>query len=781
MTALKLKVGFCSMGGWSYLAKDIRPIIENLDMTLAVISEWEGSDLKWNPQTWINDLKQFDILICPADYEKTPFKGNNRLTQMMSLGKPVIASPLPAYLGIIEHGINGFIAKDTCEWETCLKLLRDNPELREQMGENAYETVKDKYSIKKAADLLIDAFQSAEDTIDVIIPEYNNPKYLMATLRSLVKNTHGPFVAHIVCSSPNLDFIDGMYDFLTASKMRYTFKQLPDRTCFSKSVNWALEHSQNNIVCIANNDLLFTKDWDVPLRNQLKANPMTMVQPLSNCDQGWLHNHALITKKGTNLGPGIHKLDDFDINDLYESNLTRNEIIQRENLAFYCVLFNRMLLEKIGYLDPEYKNGAEDFDFNYRAKKAGWKLFSNHNSFVFHFGGKTRKVSEQENYNRHHQEDAFNNARLQGKLSKSVLAFYLGAGWEKWDEHNLKTGIGGSETAAILLAREMSKLGYQVKIFADPNNKHMDSSGDDVEYLPWQEWNNFSKSTYIDFLVCSRTVDPLRNLIHAQKKYVWIHDIWLNQNQNYDCCTDQVDAFLCLSDWHKQFVHDHHKIPLDKILVTANGIDQSRYNIEAERNPNQIIYSSSPDRGLDTLLYCSEWIRKYVPDLKIKVAYGFSNWEKAVRWRNNPQEIEQMESIKKSLSQPGVEYLGRIGQGDLAQHQLQSSGWFYPTRFWETFGITAIESGQAGLPILTSNLAGLISTVKDGGILLEGDSYTKEYRERFIDESVKLLTDKKYWMEWSLKARARMDRFTWTNVAKQWHRLFQENKFEVLQ
>lgn len=163
------------------------------------------------------------------------------------------------------------------------------------------------------------------------------------------------------------------------------------------------------------------------------------------CDKGWLHNIDLKTKSGLSLLPGVHKLDTVDVLDIESSGdvLTRNEVIPRAKLAFYCVVFDRRLLSLIGNLDEDFLNGGEDFDYCYRADKAGWSFVSIHNSFVFHFGGKTRKVSEDENYERHHEEDRYNNSRLNRKLSKSVVAFYLGAGWEKWDEKNL--ALAGSE------------------------------------------------------------------------------------------------------------------------------------------------------------------------------------------------------------------------------------------------------------------------------------------------------------------------------------------------
>ena len=66
--------------------------------------------------------------------------------------------------------------------------------------------------------------------------------------------------------------------------------------------------------------------------------------------------------------------------------------------------------------------------------------------------------------------------------------------------------------------------------------------------------------------------------------------------------------------------------------------------------------------------------------------------------------------------------------------------------------ITAVECQRAGVPVLASNYAGLQTTVGDSGILLGDGSkwyaYSKEGRERFLDEAVSLLKDSVKWEEW---------------------------------
>ena len=66
----------------------------------------------------------------------------------------------------------------------------------------------------------------------------------------------------------------------------------------------------------------------------------------------------------------------------------------------------------------------------------------------------------------------------------------------------------------------------------------------------------------------------------------------------------------------------------------------------------------------------------------------------------------------------------------------------------------------------------------DSGILIgngtKGQSYTKEYREKFVAGAVSLLKDKEKWQEWSDKGFKNSEKYSWANVALMWKKLFQE-------
>lgn len=123
----------------------------------------------WDPQGVYNHLLDADVGIIPIDTTH-PFeadattppswsvKSENRLTLKMSAALPVVATPIPSYVPVVEHGRNGFLANDLTDWFDALELLRD-PSTREAIGHAARESVRERYSMQTQARLLIDALQ----------------------------------------------------------------------------------------------------------------------------------------------------------------------------------------------------------------------------------------------------------------------------------------------------------------------------------------------------------------------------------------------------------------------------------------------------------------------------------------------------------------------------------------------------------------------------------------------------------------------------------------------
>lgn len=132
-------------------AEQVRKLIEDIGYKYITVSATPQATKLWDLNSVWNEWANADIMVIPFLGELPPYelaKGNNRVTQSMILGVPVIASPIPAYLSIIRQGKNGFVTRSNTrkEWEIYLKLLK-NWKLREVIGRQARQDVIDHYGI----------------------------------------------------------------------------------------------------------------------------------------------------------------------------------------------------------------------------------------------------------------------------------------------------------------------------------------------------------------------------------------------------------------------------------------------------------------------------------------------------------------------------------------------------------------------------------------------------------------------------------------------------------
>ena len=761
-----LKIYWFGYGGNAYLVNELRPIIEDLKMELKIISEWDEADIKWQRETWIQELRNADIIVLPSNFKEQPSKSNNKLTQALSLGKPVVASPLDAYKRVLENHPKSFLlAKNKEEWKLQLVSLRDDEGLRENLSKNALEAAKD-FSLDSIGSKWLNLFNNLEK-VDIIIPTYKNLRCLKLCLESVRKCTHVLYNLVVVNNGNDEEthgYLDQQGDIIYIRKSPLNFSQ---------AINEGIRATNSKYVCFLNDDVIVSHGWLEKMANSCKGN-VGIVNPFSNCDKGWKHNYD-IKIKDIDLLPGVNTFGQVEpiVEDIYTYSSPYSDLKEEDWIAFYCTLISREVIQKVGLLDEKFQNSGEDSDFCFRAKKQGYKAIHNYSSFVFHFGAAGRKILEKENKEKYQKEQKETSLYLNEKWNKENVVIYTGPSWERWDFRNLKEGgIGGSETWAINLAREFSR-DFRVKVFADCSESGIKDG--EVEYLHYSEYPSYIDQNWIDYFITSRTTDTLDFQIRAGKVYVMIHDIWLLSDRN-KIPLENVDKYCVLSEWHKDFVKGYHGIPEDKLLITSNGINLSRFDKEVEREPYRLIYSSSPDRGLDSLLYLFDFLKQEIPEIELHIFYGFDTWGKAIFQRGNEKEIENMKNLKKMMKKDGVFYHGRISQDQLAEEFLKSSLFAYPTDFEETFCISAIEAQRAGLPVISSNYCGLKTTVGDSAILIgngeKGQSYTKEYRMEFVEKCMELLNDKEKWDFWSKKGLENSKKYSWDKVAASWKSLF---------
>lgn len=325
-----------------------------------------------------------------------------------------------------------------------------------------------------------------------------------------------------------------------------------------------------------------------------------------------------------------------------------------------------------------------------------------------------------------------------------------------FDEEIYKTKpLGGSETALVQMARLLrEKTGRPVKVFNMRDNELTADSG--VEYIPAGKLNGYMSKK------------------KPHTHIAWRHNIKLTEAPTYLWCHDLVtggvegkknfDKIMCLSKFHKGYVQGLQGVSDDQVIVTRNGIDPVKLFAKPPKakNPNKLVWMSSPDRGLDKAMLVCDRIRKHRPDVELHVYYGLDNLYKFGL-------AELAEKLKAMMAErPYVKYHGFTEQTKMYHEVSDAVIWIHPCNFIETFCITALEMLALGIYPVTRRLGALANTLekaeKQGqATMLDHDCVSDEDILNYANAVTKALVNKS-WEKVSLDA----ENYSWDSVANEW-------------
>lgn len=314
---------------------------------------------------------------------------------------------------------------------------------------------------------------------------------------------------------------------------------------------------------------------------------------------------------------------------------------------------------------------------------------------------------------------------------------YCGPGWEAWSPADVDgRGLGGSETAAVHLARWLSKFGWIVTVYGE-----MDTIA--FEQVLYRHHSTFDPLQPVDLLISSRVPELFQRPTRARRRMLWLHDIDCGDRLTREIAS-RLDHVLVLSGWHKRHVKGRYPFLTGEQLVQVrNGIDMGRFKTRAAERARRVLYTSSPDRGLDRILEFWPTVRDRVPDAELWACYS-PVYQKIAKI--DPTVAAFTDLVRTLADQPGVQLLPSQGQGMLAEMMGESLVWVAPSfntpsgqPFHETSCIGAMEAQAAGLHVVASNWGALAETVKVGA-LVDGPPLSNRWARAFVEEIIRGLT-----------------------------------------
>jgi 2-polyprenyl-3-methyl-5-hydroxy-6-metoxy-1,4-benzoquinol methylase/glycosyltransferase involved in cell wall biosynthesis len=362
---------------------------------------------------------------------------------------------------------------------------------------------------------------------------------------------------------------------------------------------------------------------------------------------------------------------------------------------------------------------------------------------------------------------------------KGRVVFYAGMATVA-PEQILETGLGGSETALAKTAEHFARRGYDVRVYAGEGGGVRGdrvSVGDQTEangqvlYLPATLWD---PGESCDLFISSRVPEAFDRTIVANERALWLHDADYGDRLTPERL-ERATKVLVMSKFQLELLDEMYGIK-DKALLTRNGIETGFFGGAAGPRQQRVVFSSSPDRGLDVLLEVWPLVLKQVPEAELHHTYAPVYHEYRKLYPHLQQFHNRIEELQKATT--NVVAHDSLGQQQLAALYETARCWAYPS--WNTIAqapfpeiscISAMEAQAAGVVPVCLNYAALKETVVCGArvdIKQRSGKLTKPWKEEFAGCIIRALTDDAWFEKETAIGIEYASELDWSGVVDQW-------------
>ena len=322
-------------------------------------------------------------------------------------------------------------------------------------------------------------------------------------------------------------------------------------------------------------------------------------------------------------------------------------------------------------------------------------------------------------------------------VNKSVL-LWVGYHAQKWDARNwVENGIGGSEYSMLKLAYKLQNKGYDVTVAGDvqvgwlwgvkwvnedalKNNRGPRGLNEAHDVRVKDHYDIVVGNNYISFIKHLEAVnisfDKAYFWMHNEDYYKWYKGEELNEYKSY-FKHPKLKAIIGVSKFHANILKENASKLFDYTPQEANtyirsidnAIDLDDYtewkNVPIEIDTDnkvkgRIIWSSSPDRGLEMILRnWKDWKAKR-PDLSLVVCSP----PYSVGWLDK----KMLKGLK------DVEWKANLCPLDLKREIAKAEYWIYCSDYVETYCISALEMMMGKVKIMTTGTGNIMSLIGSG-------------------------------------------------------------------
>jgi UDP-glucose:(glucosyl)LPS alpha-1,2-glucosyltransferase len=237
----------------------------------------------------------------------------------------------------------------------------------------------------------------------------------------------------------------------------------------------------------------------------------------------------------------------------------------------------------------------------------------------------------------------------------------------------------------------------------------------------------------------------VRELDETKIRILWQHDLPQDPESlklKEKSFVDKFHKLVYISNWQMQQYQLFHNLPYNsKSIVLESGIEpvdpMSRWTHGDGKI--RLVYTSTPQRGLDILVPVVERLSEKHPNIHLDVFSSF----KIYGWDEADKQFEPL--YDKIRSHPNMTYHGFTPNEQLKHHLNSCDIFAYPCTWVETSCRAMLEAMSAGLVCVHPNYGALPETSGSLNIMYQGSTDKAEHANIFmahLDSAINFVHDK---------------------------------------
>ena len=232
-----------------------------------------------------------------------------------------------------------------------------------------------------------------KDKVSILIPTLNGLKYLKQVMDSVQKHTRWPFEVIVIDNASE----DGTQEYLL-NQAGYTmdgqYLRNEENMGFAASNNQGAQVAKGNFLCFLNNDTIVTEGWLTAMMNVFSEEKAV----------GMVGARLIHPGKGTVQHAGVVRLSSGMPDHIHFRRRAEDPLVMERKQYFAvtaaCAIMPKQLFLELGGFDERYWNGWEDMDLCQKINRAGYRIYYEPTSLVYHYESRTegRYAKEDSNF-----------------------------------------------------------------------------------------------------------------------------------------------------------------------------------------------------------------------------------------------------------------------------------------------------------------------------------------------------------------------------------------------